>query len=132
QTNPFKPEEPQYNNAVTVKLLKPTNNSFRLSEAALYGLKRIYKPGYAYKKAGVMLMALCPSNQVPVDLFSGFDEPETQRVKNLMATLDEINARMGKGTVRSAGEGIQKSWAMRSDKKSKSYTTDWKQLAVAV
>lgn len=132
QTNPFKPEEPQYNNAVTVKLLKPTNNSFRLSEAALYGLKRIYKPGYAYKKAGVMLMALCPSNQVPVDLFSGFDEPDTQRAKNLMATLDEINIRMGRGTIRSAGEGIQKSWAMRSDNKSKSYTTDWKQLAVAV
>lgn len=79
-----------------------------------------------------MLTALCPANQVPVDLFSGFDEPETQRAKNLMATLDEINARMGRGTVRSAGEGISKPWAMRSDNKSKAYTTDWEQLAVVV
>lgn len=132
QTNPFKPEEPQYNNAVTVKLLKPTDNSFRLSEAALYGLKRIYKPGYAYKKAGVMLMALCPIDQVPVDLLSGFDEPTTNRAKNLMATLDEINAKMGRGTVRSAGEGIQKAWAMRSGNKSQAFTTDWEQLATAV
>ena len=132
QTNPFKPEEPQYNNAVTVKLVKPTDNSFRLSEAALYGLKRIYKPGYAYKKAGVMLMSLCPADQVPADLFSGFDEPDTQRAKNLMTTLDEINAKMGRGTVRSAGEGIQKAWAMRSDNKSKAFTTDWQQLAVAI
>ena len=130
QTNPFKPEEPQYNNGVTVKLVKPTDNAFRLSEAALYGLKRIYKPGYAYKKAGVMLMSLCPADQVPVDLFSGFDEPDTQRAKNLMATLDEINAKMGRGTVRSAGEGIQKAWAMRSGNKSKAFTTDWNQLAV--
>lgn len=130
QTNPFKPNEPQYNNGVTVKLVKPTDNAFRLSEAALYGLKRIYKPGYAYKKAGVMLMSLCPAEQVPVDLFSGFDEPDTQRAKNLMATLDEINAKMGRGTVRSAGEGIQKTWAMRSSNKSKAFTTDWKQLAI--
>ena len=130
QTNPFKPEEPQYNNGVTVKLVRPTDNAFRLSEAALYGLKRIYKPGYAYKKAGVMLMSLCPANQVPADLFSGFDEPETQRAKNLMATLDEINAKMGRGTVRSAGEGIQKAWAMRSGNKSKAFTTDWEQLAI--
>ena len=132
QTNPFKPDEPQYNNGVTVKLVKPTDNAFRLSEAALYGLKRIYKPGYAYKKAGVMLMSLCPANLVPVDLFTGFDEPETERAKNLMATLDEINAKMGRGTVRSAGEGIQKAWAMRSGNKSRAFTTDWEQLAVAI
>ncbi|MGV1016840.1 MAG: Y-family DNA polymerase [Fluviibacter phosphoraccumulans] len=130
RTNPFKPDEPQYNNGVTVKLLHPTNNTFRLAEAALYGLKKIYKLGYAYKKAGIMLTDLCPEHQVPVDLFSGIDQPETQRAKTLMATLDEINAKMGRGTVRSAGEGIQKAWAMRSSNKSKAFTTDWEQLAI--
>lgn len=76
------------------------------------------------------LTDLCPEHQVPVDLFSGFDLPETQRAKTLMATLDEINAKMGRGTVRSAGEGIQKPWAMRSGNKSNAFTTDWEQLAV--
>jgi DNA polymerase V len=130
RTNPFKPDEPQYNKGVTVKLLHPTNNTFRLAEAALYGLRKIYKLGYAYKKAGIMLTDLCPEHQVPVDLFSGFDLPETQRAKTLMATLDDINAKMGRGTVRSAGEGMQKSWSMRSDNKSNAFTTDWEQLAV--
>ena len=130
RTNPFKPDEPQYNNGVTVKLLHPTNNTFRLAEAALYGLKKIYKLGYAYKKAGIMLTDLCPEHQVPVDLFSGFNLPESQRAKTLMATLDEINAKMGRGTVRSAGEGVQKAWAMRSSNKSSAFTTDWEQLAV--
>ena len=131
ETNRFKPNEPQYNNAVTVKLLKPSSNSFLLGEAAIYGMRKIFKYGYAYKKCGVMLMDLVPEGSVPVDLFSGFDEPETKRAKNLMATLDEINSRMGRGTVRSAGEGVQKAWAMRSDNKSKAFTTDWKQLALA-
>ena len=131
QTSPFNPKEPQYSNGVTVKLLHPSDNTFRLSEAALYGLRRIFKIGYAYKKAGVMLMDLCPASQVPVDLFSQIETPESDRAKNLMATLDEINARMGRGTVRSAGEGVQKAWAMRSDNKSAAYTTDWEQLAIA-
>lgn len=131
ETNRFKPNEPQYNNAVTVKLLKPTSNSFQLGEAAIYGMRKIFKYGYAYKKCGVMLMDLVLEDSVPVDLFSGFDEPETQRAKNLMATLDEINAKMGRGTVRSAGEGVQKAWSMRSDNKSHAFTTDWNQLAIA-
>ena len=130
QTNPFKPDEPQYNKGVTVKLAKQTNDTLLLASAALYGLKRIYKPVYAYKKAGVMLGSLCPENLVPVDLFTGFDEPETQRARTLMATLDEINTKMGRGTVRSAGEGIQKAWSMRSDNKSNAFTTDWMQIAV--
>ena len=131
QTNPFKPDEPQYSNGVTVKLLHPTDNTFVLGEAAIYGMKRIFKQGYAYKKAGVMLIDLCPANRVPIDLFSGLDLPDTSRSKVLMATLDEINARMGRGTVRSAGEGIVKPWAMRSGNKSPAFTTDWTQLAIA-
>lgn len=130
ETNRFKPNEPQYNNAVTVKLLKPTANSFQLGEAAIYGMRKIFKPGYAYKKCGVMLMDLVPEDSVPTDLFAQIDLPDTTRSKVLMATLDEINAKMGRGTVRSAGEGLQKAWAMRSDNKSQAFTTNWKQLAI--
>lgn len=131
ETNRFKPKEPQYNNAVTVKLLQPTSNSFKLGEAAIYGMRKIFKYGYAYKKCGVMLMDLMPEDAVPVDLFAQIDLPDTTRSKTLMATLDEINAKMGRGTVRSAGEGLVKPWAMRSDNKSQAFTTDWKQLALA-
>lgn len=131
ETNWFKPNEPQYNKAVTVKLLKPTSNSFKLGEAAIYGMRKIFKYGYAYKKCGVMLMDLVPEDSVPVDLFAQIDLPDTSRSRVLMATLDEINAKMGRGTVRSAGEGVQKPWAMRSDRKSPAFTTDWAQLPIA-
>lgn len=77
-----------------------------------------------------MLTQLCLAGPVPV-VFLRFDEPETQKSKNLMATLDEINAKMGRGTVRSAGEGIQKAWLMRYGNKSKAFTTDWEQLPLA-
>ena len=79
-----------------------------------------------------MLMDLVPEDSVPTDLFAQIDLPDTTRSKVLMATLDEINAKMGRGTVRSAGEGLQKAWAMRSDNKSKAFTTDWQQLATAM
>lgn len=131
ETNRFKPKEPQYNNAVTVKLLQPTSNSFKLGEAAIYGMRKIFKYGYAYKKCGVMLMDLMPEDRVPVDLFAQIDLPDTTRSKTLMATLDEINAKMGRGTVRSAGEGLAKPWAMRSDNKSQAFTTDWDNLPLA-
>lgn len=78
-----------------------------------------------------MLMDIVPEDLVPVDLFSGFDEPESHRAKNLMATIVETNAKMGRGTVRSEGGGFRKSWAMRSDNKSQVFTTDWNQLALA-
>ena len=132
ETNRFKPNEPQYNNAVTVKLLKPTANSFQLGEAAIYGMRKIFKYGYAYKKCGVMLMDLVSEGSVPTDLFAQIDLPDAARSNALMATLDEINAKMGRGTVRSAGEGVHKPWAMRSDNKSQAFTTDWKQLATVI
>ena len=53
-----------------------------------------------------MLMDLVPENSIPTDLFAQIDMPDTARSKILMATLDEINAKMGRGTVRSAGEGM--------------------------
>jgi DNA polymerase V len=71
-----------------------------------------------------------PQNRVPVDLSAGLICQKPKEQKTLMATLDEINAKMGRGTVRSAGEGIQKAWAMRSNNKSNAFTTDWKQLPI--
>ena len=77
-------------------------------------------------------MDLVPAGCGPTALFAQVDLPDTARRNALMATLDEINAKMGRGTVRSAGEGVQKAWAMRSDNKSQAFTTDWAQLATAM
>lgn len=124
QTNPFKPDSPQYHPGIGIRLPTPSHSSATLAHAALRGLERIYRPGYAYKKAGVMLMDLSAPRQR--ELFSS-----SPRQEELMNVMDQINQRMGRGTLHLAGEGIRKAWAMRSYNKSAAYTTDWDELAVA-
>jgi DNA polymerase V len=115
---------------VVVRLMQPTNSVFALAQAATQGLKQIYKPGLPYTKAGIMLLDLQPSNRVPLDLFSALGAPTDLRSQALLKTLDTMNERFGRGTLRSAGEGFAKPWAMRSTHKSRAYTTDWAALAV--
>ncbi|WP_374264307.1 hypothetical protein [Zoogloea sp.] len=59
-SNPFKPWEPQYNRSEVAPLPAPSADTRELIQAALWGLRRIYRSGYAYKKAGVMLSGLKP------------------------------------------------------------------------
>ena len=63
RTSPHNPKEPYYGNGMTIALPSPTDDTRRLVQAVLWGLKRIYKSGYRYQKAGVMLSELvgvCP------------------------------------------------------------------------
>jgi DNA polymerase V len=100
-----------------------TSDTLRLTRAVLWGLKRLYKPGYAYKKAGVMLMELTDASTQQGSLFS------TQRENpELMLTLDNINQKWGRGTLKLASEGIQQPWKMRRERMSPAYTTNWNEL----
>jgi DNA polymerase V len=129
RTSPFKTDAPFYSNGIVVRLTQPTDSVFTLAKAATRGLKQIYKPGLHYQKAGIMLLDLQPAHSVPLDLFSALDTPIDLRRQTLLKTLDSINARMGRGTLRTAGEGLARPWAMRSTQKSRAYTTDWGGLA---
>ena len=129
RTSPFKTDAPFYSNGIVVRLTQPTDSVFTLAKAATRGLKQIYKPGLPYQKAGIMLLDLQPAHSVPLDLFSALDAPVDLRRQTLLTTLDSINARMGRGTLRTAGEGLARPWAMRSTQKSRAYTTDWGGLA---
>ena len=124
-TNPFIPDEPQYHPGATVPFSIPVSDSARLIQAARLGLKRIYRQGYRYKKAGVMLMDLGSAGIQQGDLFA--QAPTDSRAR-LLAVLDETNQRMGRGTLRFAAEGISQPWKMRRDKVTPSYTSDWDEL----
>ena len=101
----------------------------KLVNAALTGLKAIYRSGFRYKKSGVLLMGLQAKGSVQATLF---DNPEMQvRSDNRMRVMDAINRKMGKGSVTVAATGTRQRWAMRRDKKSPNYTTDWLELPVA-
>ncbi len=120
-------QAPQYQPAITLPLACPSDDTRLLCAAALAGLRKIYRCGHAYKKAGVVLSGIIASIDRQQTLF---DEAPAQSAA-LMATLDQINRRMGSGTLRFLGEGIQKSWAMKRDNVSQRYTTELGELAIA-
>lgn len=86
-TNQFKEVE-QYSNSLTVRLPVATDTTHELITTALHCIRKIWREGYAYKKAGVMFLGLVPSREVQADLFDGTDRT---RSKKLMAALDSIN-----------------------------------------
>lgn len=137
RTSPFR-KSPQYGNAVIVPLVTPTAGSIELVEAACAGLKVIYREGFQYAKAGVMLLDLKSQGQVQdeLDLF-GEVSPGVQCCERgsarLMAALDAHNDRFGKGAVRLASAGIQdqpRRWDMRQERRTPQYTTCWSDIPV--
>ncbi|MGV1905063.1 Y-family DNA polymerase [Agrobacterium cavarae] len=124
-TNRFRAEDAQYYAQHTVHLPVATADTSRLIRAALHGLDCIWKDGFRYKKAGVVCLDLSPSAKVQAGLFHAPDTPERQ---TLMASLDCLNQRYGRGTVVFAASGIQKAWSLRSEQKSSAFTTSWEGL----
>ncbi len=127
-TNPHKERDPQYQQAVLTPLPEPSDDTRLLCHAALHGLRQIYRVGYAYQKAGVMLSGIIPASAKPRTLFD--DVAAQEKSHALMRTLDSINRSMGSGTIKLLGEGIDKPWAMRRGNMSKRYTTEWDELAL--
>jgi len=127
RSSPHHTREIHHAPGLTIVLPQPTSDTLRLVKAALYGLECIYQPGISYQKAGVALSDIAPKALQQGDLFINGD---SQR-ESLMATIDKINARMGSATLRSAGEGIEKLWKMRSGNKSPAYTTRWNEIMQA-
>ena len=125
RTNVFKADVPQYQQAVTLPLSAPTDDTRVLTRWAFRILKRIYRPGYAYHKAGIMLLDLVPLGQRQPSLF---ETEDGNRLRALMQVLDEINGRYGRRTLQFASEGITRTWTMRRDRLSPGYTTRWEEL----
>jgi DNA polymerase V len=126
RTNPHKESAPQYQNGLTIPLPEATNDTLRLTRAALWGLRGIYQPGYAYQKAGVALLNLTDSATSQMSLFS-----KTKDNTKLIRVMDRINGMWGRGTLRSAAEGIGREWKMKRERGSPGYTTSWNQIPTA-
>ena len=125
-TNEFK-DGPQYSNAFTLRLPVATDGTNELIRSALQGITKIYKNGYQYKKAGVMLTGLGPVNRVQADLFDHHDRVRSTR---LMSALDAVNGRWGAGALQYASSGITKKWKTQFHRCSPAYTTQWDELPV--
>jgi len=126
RTNRFK-KEPQYVKSTIIKLPVPTDSTQELIQYARKGLKSIYRTGYLFQKAGVVLSDLCPSNQIQTNLFDMINRDKSRKLAHV---LDQINGGMGTGTVRSAAEGIKQTWQTKFNQRSPRYTTRWDELPV--
>jgi DNA polymerase V len=126
-TNRFK-NTPQYYNSGSIEMMSGTSVTNKAIRAAFSILEKIYKPGFEYKKAGVILADIAPKNLSQLDFFNRHD---TAREDALMNAMDKINARNGKGTAHFAACGISRFWEMASRMKSRAYTTRWSEILEA-
>jgi len=125
RTGMFNPDEAKYANGVLIELPYPSDDVRLLTKAAVDAVERVFRPGFKYSKAEVMLVNLCQPGEFTEDLFATTQAAEAT---NLMTVLDKINERWGRGTLRSAGVPINPDWAMRREMMSQSYTTKLDQL----
>lgn len=130
KTNQFREQLMQYNPSITEPLLSPTDDSRLILQAAQKGLQAIYKKGYLFMKAGVILLDLqAKHTDTQFDLFATSQGAE-QKEKNdkLMQTLDTINRKMGKHTVQLGGVRKKAPWQIKRELLSPRYTTRWDEL----
>ena len=101
-----------------------SNSSITISKYAVEGLKRIYKQDIEYKKAGVIVMGLIPTDSNQLNLF----EKENPRYQALMKTLDFINKKEGSNKIKLASQDLKRIWKMKQTKLTKRYTTELKEI----
>lgn len=119
-TNPFRQDQPQYSKNVLIKLPYPSNSDITLSKYALKGINAIYKEGYKFKKAGVIVGGITPSDEYQINMF--FNENPAH--KPLMEIMDKMNTKFGTKIVKLASQNPRKTWTMRQEKLSPCYTTN--------
>lgn len=120
-TDPFNPNEKQFSTSKTITLSVASNNGIFLVNYALKALSMIFKKGYLYKKAGVIVDGLEPENGVQKDIFL---EADTNEQKQLTEVIDRINRKYGRDKIRLAIQGTGKEWKLRQEKLSLRYTTN--------
>lgn len=125
-TNPFKPELPQYNPSRTMTLPTATNSSLILVGHADAALKAIWRDGYAYKKAGVIVSGIVPENEIQL----GFDVSLTDvdKHKRLMQAMDVVRGRYGHGAISVGTQGTANAWRLRQERLSRRFTTCWGEI----
>jgi DNA polymerase V len=119
QTNRNRIDLPQYGRNIVVRTF-PTSSAIEISKLAIKGLEQIFKQGYSYKKAGVVVMQLTPNNEIQLGLFRNSDP----RHKYLMKTIDNLNLSIGNKKIKLASQGMGRTWKMKQEILSPRYTTN--------
>ncbi len=118
-TNGHRKDLSQYNRSILLKLPYPTNSNIELAKFATIALQKIFKKGFEYKKAGVIVMDFTPESIQQINLF----ENSNPRHKILMGMIDSINKSIGRTKIKLAAQDKDRSWKMRQEKLSPRYST---------
>lgn len=121
-TNYFRSDLPQYSASKTITLPVPTSSTIELVHYALVALKSIYRTGYRYKKAGVIVSGISTNQHIQTSLF---DKIDREKHNKLMVIMDKLNDKYGRNTVRVAAQGTGRKWKLRQERVSPMYTTRW-------
>ena len=124
RTSPFQNRYGFYSNSKTIDLPIATNNSIEIVKVALNALEAIFKNGYRYQKAGIMLSHLSESSNNK-NLFSS---ERDEKINSLMRSIDNTNYRYGRSTLSLASAGVHKKWSSRRQHYSKIDTADFYSL----
>ncbi|WP_116787644.1 Y-family DNA polymerase [Flavobacterium psychrotrophum] len=124
QTNRFRLDQPMYNPVVNFPIEFPTNSSIEIIRIAQLGLDRIFRTGYHYKKAGVIVTKITPATPHQVNLFLN----EDPRHQNLMQAIDTFNRNNGKEMIKFGGMALDRKWKMKQESLSPMYTTRYSEV----
>jgi len=124
KSNRHQKNKSQYRNGIVMTLPYGSNSSITISKYAVEGLKKIYKKGIEYKKAGVVVLGLVPNSKMQLNIF----EKENPKHQILMKTLDFITKKEGSNKIKLASQDLKKVWKMKQTKLSSRYTTELKEI----
>lgn len=128
-TDRFRTQSPQDAAEVTVALPAPTAHTLTLTTQALAALHQRFRPGFAYRKAGVILSALTTPTPTQDNLWEGeATRRQRERDQALMNVLDQINTQYGKNTLASTATYLSPAWAMKRAHLSRNYLTRWEDI----
>ena len=125
RTDPFNPNAAQKSLSGSVSFAQPTSDARTITGAATRILERIWREGFTWKKAGILLLDLSAKGAAPsslLDVVANLDD-------GLMTAMDQINAKFGRGSIKLGLAGKDQDWRMRQDNLSPSFTTRWSDLA---
>ena len=125
RTGMFNPDEPRFAKGIVCELPYPTDDTRYITRAAIAGLELVYREGFAFSKAEVLLMDLCQRGEYTDDLFT---ETQPAAAERVMGVLDAVNAKWGRNTLRPGRIPTAPDWGMRREMMSQSFTTRLDQL----
>ena len=138
-TNAFREDLPQYWNFQEMRLVTPSSSTITIVKAANEVLQKLYRQGYHYKKAGVIVMGIGPNSPIQQDLFD-INAEQFEKMKRLDAVIDRINKVNGTETIvlgsqqytQKDGKGKANVFAnaIKHDFKSKNPTTRWSDIII--